>query len=91
MTDNQKFAAGAALVVTAVVLTIQDIRKIRRQERATRTKIANENARDLAAQFVAAERVIERIEEGKYDNGGFDAAMNDFKFETIIARVTMED
>lgn len=91
MTDNQKLAAGAALVVTAVVLTIKDVLNIRRIERETRTKIANETARNLAAQIVATERVVQNIQEGKYEPGDLDAVVNDFKFENIIARTRIED
>lgn len=91
MNDNVKIAAGAALTVTAIVLSIAEYREIRRKERETRAKIANETGKQLLAMHLASNRVVERIREGKYDNGGIDAAMNDFKFETIITRVTMED
>lgn len=90
MKDNVKIAAGAALVVTAVVLSIKEYRMIHRVPSEVRAKIKAETDAQIKAIHHARDTIIKRIDEGQYNERGVAAVFNDFKFETIIARIEEE-
>lgn len=88
MNNQEKKLLMTTVAITGVViLSIRNSLKTIREEEAKRAEIDENLIKSINAIQRAESIVIERIQNGEYNDKGWPAVMNDMKFETIIARI----
>lgn len=89
MNTNTKAVIFAALATASIAITVKDFYNIRKQAIQDRKKIEENLNLDLSSIHEARDRMLDRIDAGKYDaltGDKFEQVMTDLKFFTIVAR-----